>query len=74
MKSTMPIEAANVIVRPMNDFLDGIIYQNVSERSEVIKRYRINDVDFVTRGDLNKAELLRIMVEAVGFCIQGNGM
>ena len=74
MKTTMPIKAADIVVRAVNDFLDGDICYNVSEGSEVIKRYRIDDVDFVTRGDLNKAELLRIMVEAVGFCIQGNGM
>ncbi len=74
MKSTMPIEAADVIVRPMNDFLDGIIYQNVSERSEVIKRYRIDDIDFVAGGDLNEAELLGVVVEAVGLGIKGDGL
>ncbi len=70
----MPIEAADVIVRAMNDFLDGGICQNVSERSEIMKRYRIDDVYFMTRGDLNEAELLGVMVEAVRFCIQGNDM
>ena len=74
MKSTMPIEAADVIVRPMKDFLDGIIYQNVSERSEVIKRYRIDDIDFVAGGDLNEAELLGVVVEAVGLGINGDGL
>ena len=39
-----------------------------------MKRYRIDDVYFVTRGDLNEAELLGIMVEAVRFCIQGDNM
>ncbi|GAI57522.1 unnamed protein product [marine sediment metagenome] len=70
MKSTMPVKATDIVVRGMNDFLDGDIYQNVSERSEIIKRYRIDNVDFVTRRDLNKAELLGVMVEAVRFCIQ----
>ena len=70
----MPIEAADVIVRAMNDFLDGNICQNVSERSEIMKRYRIDDVYFMTRGDLNEAELLGVMVEAVRFCIQGDDM
>jgi len=74
MKSTMPVKAADIVVRGVNDFLDGDICQNVSEGSEVIKRYRIDDVDFVTRGDLNEAELLGVMVEAVGFCIKGDGM
>ena len=68
----MLIEAADVIVRAMNDFLDGDICQNISEWSDVIKRYRIDDIDFVTRGDLNEAELLGVMVEAVRFCIQGD--
>ena len=70
----MPIEATDVIVRTMNDFLDGHICQNVSERSEIMKRYRIDDVYFMTRGDLNEAELLGVMVEAVRFCIQGDDM
>jgi len=74
MKSTMLIKAADVIVRAMNDFLDGGICQNVSEGSKVIKRYRIDDVNFVTRGDLNEAKLLGVMVEAVGFCIKGDDM
>ena len=74
MKSTMPVEAADVIVRAMNDFLDGDICQNISEWRDVIKRYRIDDVDFMTRGDLNEAKLLGVMVEAVGFCIKGDGM
>ncbi len=74
MKSTMPVKTADIVVRAMNDFLDGNICQNVPEGSEVIKRYYIDDVDSVTRGDLNEAELLGVMVEAVGFCIKGDGM
>ena len=70
----MPVEAADVIVRAMNDFLDGGICQNVSERSEIMKRYRIDDVYFMMRGDLNEAELLGVMVEAVRFRIQGDDM
>jgi hypothetical protein len=69
MKSIMPVKAADIVVRGMNDFLDGDICQNVSEGSEIIKSYRIDNVDFVARGDLNEAELLRVMVAAVGFCI-----
>lgn len=70
----MPVKAADVIVRAMNDFLDGGICQNVSERSEIMKGYRIDDVYFMMRGDLNEAELLGVMVEAVRFCIQGDNM
>ena len=70
----MTVEAADVVVRAMNDFPDGEICQNVSERSEIIERYRIDDIDFVTRGDLNEAELFGVMVAAVGFCIKCNGM
>ncbi len=39
-----------------------------------MKRYRIDDVYFMTRGDLNEAELLGVMVEAVRFRIQGDDM
>ena len=74
MKSTMPVKAADIVVRGVNDFLDRDICQDVSKGSEVRKRYRIDDVDFVTRGDLNEAELLGVMVVAVGFCIQGDDM
>ena len=74
MKSRMPVKTTDIVVRGVNDFLGGDICQNVSERSEVMKRYRIDDVDFMKRGDLNEAELLGVMVEAVGFCIKGDGM
>ena len=74
MKSAMPVKTADIVVRAMNDFLDGDICQNISEWSDVIKRYRIDDVDFMTRGDLNEAKLLGVMVEAVRFCIQGDDM
>ncbi len=74
MKSTMPVKATDIIVRGMDDFLDGNICQNVSERSDIIKRYRINDVDFVVGGDLNEAELLGVVVEAVGLGIKGDDM
>ena len=74
MKSTMPVKTADIIVSGMNDFLDRDICQNVSEGSEVTKGYRIDDVDFMTRSDLNEAELLGVMVKAVGFCIKGDGI
>ena len=74
MKSTMPVKTTDIVVRGVNDFLDGDICQNVSERGEVIKRYRIDDVDFMKRGDLNEAELLGIMMKAVGLGIKGDGM
>ncbi len=70
----MPIKATDIVVCRVNDFLDGHICQNVSERSEIMERYRIDDVYFMTRGDLNEAELLGVTVEAVRFCIQGDGM
>jgi hypothetical protein len=73
MKSAMAVKAANIVVRGVNDFLDGDICQNVSEGSEVIERYRIDDVDFVAGGDLNEAELLGVVVEAVGLGIKGDG-
>ena len=60
----MPIEATDVIVCAMNDFLDGIIYQNFFEGIELLQGYRIDDVDFVAGGDLNEAELLGVGVEA----------
>ncbi len=69
----MPIEAADVVVRAMNDFLDGIIFQNFFKGREFLKGYRINDVDFMAGGDLNEAELLWVVVEAVGLGIKGNG-
>ncbi len=70
----MPVKTADVIVRAMNDFLDGIIYQNFFEGIELLQGYRIDDVDFMMRGDLNEAELLGVMMKAVGFCIKGDGM
>jgi len=39
-----------------------------------MKRYRIDDVYFMTSGDLNEAELLGVVVEAVRFRIQGDEM
>ena len=65
----MPVKTTYIVVCRVNYFLDGNIFQNVSERSEIMKRYRIDDVYFVMRGDLNEAELLGVMVEAIRFCI-----
>ena len=72
MKSVMPVKAANIVVCGMNDFLNGAICQNVSKGSDIIKSYRIDNVDLVTRSNLNQAELLGVMMEAVGFCIKCN--
>jgi len=55
MKSGMPVKTADIVVCRVNDFLDGNICQNVSESSEIMKRYRIDDVYFMTSGDLNEA-------------------
>ncbi len=66
----MPVKAADIVVSGVNDLLDGYICQNISERSEVRKRYRIDDVDFMMRGYLNETELLGVIMAAVGFCIQ----
>ena len=68
----MPVKTTDIVVCRVDDFLDGNVCQNVSERSEIVKRYRIDDVYFVTRGDLNEAQLLGVMVEAVRFCIQSD--
>jgi hypothetical protein len=73
MELTTSVKAANIIVRCMNDFRDRDISQNVSEGIEVMESYRIDDVDFVTGGNLNKAELFGVMVAAVGFSIKGDG-
>ncbi len=69
----MPIEATDVIVRAMNDFLDGIIHQDFSEGIELLQGYRIDDVDFTAGGDLNEADLLGVVVEAVGLGIKDDG-
>ena len=69
----MPIEATDVIVRAMNNFLDGIIYQNFFEGIERLQGYRIDDVDFVAGSDLNEADLLGVVVEAVGLGIKYDG-
>ena len=65
----MPVKTTDIVVCRVNDFLDGNICQNVSEGSEIMNRYRIDDIYFMTRSDLNEAELFGVMVEAVGFCI-----
>jgi hypothetical protein len=71
-KSVMPVEATNVVVRAMNDFLDGIIYQNFFEGIKLLQNHRIDDVDFVAGSYLNEAELLGIVVEAIGLSIEGD--
>ena len=69
----MPIKAADVIVRAMNDFLNGIICQNFLEGIKLFQGYRIDDVGFVASGDLNEAKLLGVVVEAVRLGIKDNG-
>ena len=68
----MAIKATDIIVRRVNDFLDGGVCQNVSERSDIRQSDSVDDVDFAAGGNLNQAELLRVMVEAVRFSIQGD--
>ena len=70
MKSRMPVKTTDIVVCRVNDFLNGNICQNVLKWSEVGKSYRIDDVDLVMRGNLYKAELLGVMVKAVGLCIK----
>ena len=72
MKSTVPVKAADIVVCGMNDFLDRAICQKVSEGSDVIKSYRIDNIDLMTGSNLNKTELLGVMMEAVGFGVNGN--
>ncbi len=74
MKPIMPVKAADISVRGVNDFPEGNICQDFSEGREVMNRYRINDVDFMTRGNLYEAELFRVVVKTIGFCVKGNGM
>ena len=73
-KSVMPVETADVVIRAMNNFLDGIIFQHVFERRDLLQGYRIDDVNVVASGDLNEAELLGITVAAIGFGIKGYGL
>ena len=68
----MPVEAADVVVRSMNDFDDGSICQNFFEGSNFLQDDRVDDVDFVAGGNLNQAELLGIAEEAVGLGIEGD--
>ena len=71
-KSVMQVEAADVVVRAMNDFDDGSICQDFFEGSNLLQDDRVDDVDFVAGGNLNQAELLGIVVEAVGLGIEGD--
>jgi hypothetical protein len=70
----MPVEAADIVVRAMDDLLDGTIRQNSIEEIELFQGYGIDNVDIVAGGYLNKAELLGVVVKAVGLGIQGDGL
>jgi len=69
----IPIQAADIVVRAMNNFTDGIICQNFFEGSELLQGYRIYDIDFVAGSDLNEAELLRVVVKAIRLGIKSDG-
>ena len=71
-KSVMSVEAAKVVVRAMNNFLDGIVCQNFFKRIKLLQDYRIDDINSLACGYLNEAELLGIVVEAVGLGINCN--
>jgi len=71
-KSVMPVEAADVLVRAMNNFDDGSICQDFFEGSDLLQDDRVDDVDFVACGYLNETELLGIVVEAVGLGIESD--
>ena len=72
MKSAMPVKATNVVVGAMDDFLNRTVYQNFSERSNILQGDRIYDVDFMSSGDLNEAKLLGVVVEAIGLGIESD--
>jgi len=72
MKSAVPVKATDVVVRAMNDFLGGVVSQDFFEGVKLLQDDRIDDVDSVAGGDLNEAELLGIVVEAVGLGIEGD--
>ena len=71
-KSAMHVEAADVLVRGMNDFDDRSICQDFFERSKILQNDRVDDVDFVEGSNLNQAELLGIIAEAIGLGIEGD--
>ena len=67
----MPVEAADVIVRAVNDFDDGSI-QDWFEGGHLLEDNRVDDIRPVAGGNLNKAKLLGIAMEAVGLGIEGD--
>jgi hypothetical protein len=71
-KSIMAVETSDIVIRAVNDLHDGIICENFSEGLKFLQGYRIDDLDFVTGGYLNQAELLGIVVAAVRLSIEGN--
>jgi hypothetical protein len=71
-ESAMHVQAADILVRGMNDFDDRSICQDFFERSKILQNDRVDHVDFVGGGDLNQAELLGIIAEAIGLGIEGD--
>ena len=70
MKARVTVEAADIVIRRVNDFLNGDICQKVPKRRNIGQGYRIYDIDFMTGGNLDETELLGVIMAAVGFRIQ----
>ena len=60
-----PVDAAHIVVGCVNHFLDGGICQNFFQRSQFVQGNCVYDIDFPARSNLNQAELLGVVVEAV---------
>ena len=67
----MPVEAADVVVRAVNDFGDGIVH-DFFEGGNLIQDDGVDDIHHVTGGNLNKAKLLGIVVKTVGLGIESD--
>src|SRR3989338_2107682 len=72
MEPVMPVEAADIVVRSVNNFDYGSIRQNFSESIGPLQSNRIDNVYFMTGSNLNQAELLGITKKVVGLGIEGN--
>jgi hypothetical protein len=70
-KAVIAVEAEHVIARGVKDLFHGGIRQDWAERSQVTHRQRVEYKRFRISGNLDQADFLEVVIQAVCFNVDG---
>ncbi|MDA1096494.1 MAG: hypothetical protein O3B84_04475, partial [Chloroflexi bacterium] len=68
------VEASDIVVRAMDDFLDPLIRHEAAKGLRILDCQRVNDGNTcAVRRHLDEAQLFRVAVPTVSFCVERDG-